>query len=360
MRYLFFIILFVVICQFNAISSYQLIEKDKDLLDDSFVTNVISSESITDILLTTPVKNVNNKNSRNNGTSGLNTFSGNVYIGDNLLPEGSIFILENNKENIVKKSLTEIRDGYFEFKELESGTYILYVIPIFDYDFFYFPKYLPTYSGDTYKWESSVLKNLEFDQFNFSLYLLSYSDPFYGHEKISGRIIYDYDFGGNRDIPVPVILLNQSKEPMDFRIANSSTGNFAFNHLPTGTYYLHPEIPGIKTEDFKVIIEHENNANSNIHFYINNESIAVESNSDNENVTVMNGKYINVFLNENINFPVICELINMSGKSVNKNIYWSNQVRINTSTLSAGIYILRVRTYDNTMIKTEKLYINNY
>ena len=357
MRYLFFIILFVVICQFNAISSYQVVEKDIGQLNNSFVTNFISSESITDLLLTTPVKN---ENKRNSGKHDLNTFNGNIYIGDNLLPEGSIFLLENNKGNIVKKRFSGIRDGYFEFKELEAGSYILYVIPIFEYDFFYFPKYLPTYFGDTYKWENSVLKNLEFDQFNFSYYLLSYSDPFYGHENISGRIIYDFDFGGSRDIPVPVILLNQSKEPMDFRIVNSSTGNFAFNHLPTGTYYLHPEIPGIKTEDFKVIIEHDNNANYNIHFHINNESIAVEGNNDIEHGAVMNGKYINVFLNENINFPVICELINMSGKSVNKNIYWSNEVCINTSSISAGIYILRVRTYDNTMIKTEKLYINNY
>ena len=50
----------------------------------------------------------------------------------------------------------------------------------------------------------------------------------------------------------------------------------------------------------------------------------------------------------------------MSGNLINKKIYWSNDVIINTSNVSAGIYILRVRTYDNTMVKTKKLYIDNY
>lgn len=359
MKHSVFIILLILISQYKAISSYQIDQNHQDLLNNSSVINIISSEDINTDINFNSVKPDTEREKKYKRTKGLNTFSGKVYMGDNLLPKGSIFLIENIKGNFVTNSFYEIKNGVFEFNELKSGSYILYVIPNCDYDFLYYPKYLPTYSGNSYKWENSVEKDILSSLFDFSIYLKSYSDPFYGHEKIFGSIVYHVSYRGERDIPVPVILLNQSREPMDFRIANSSTGEFGFNYLPAGTYYLHIEIPGIKSEDYKVIIKEKNNTNYNINFYINNGFITAESYNDNELEVVLNGKYLKLILDENINFPVVCELINMSGSSVSKNIYMSNEVYINTSSISAGIYILRVRTYDNIPVKTKKVYIDN-
>ena len=124
-------------------------------------------------------------------------------------------------------------------------------------------------------------------------------------------------------------------------------------------YYIHNEIPCIKSKDYKVTLKQENNTNNEVNFVIDNELITVEDDV-NEFENIQTGKFIKLFLDENVSFPIVCELINMSGNLINKKIYWSNDVIINTSNVSAGIYILRVRTYDNTMVKTKKLYIDNY
>ncbi len=358
MKHSVFIILLILISQFKANSSFQIDQKQQNLLNNSSVNKVISFENInkctnTGIIELLPVI-------RDNKTKELQSFSGEVYMGDNLLPEGRIFIIENIKESYITHGSYAIQNGTFEFSELKSGSYILYAIPNINYDFFYYPKYFPTYSGNSYKWENSVEKDLINNLFNFTIHLQSYSDPFYGHEKVSGKISYQEDYRGGKDIPVPVFLLNQLKEPMDFRIADPETGEFAFNYLPAGTYYLHPEIIGIKSEDYKVKVEQENSSSHDVNFYINNENITTESIKDDEIENVISGKYLKLFLDEDINFPVICELINMSGSSVNKNIYYSNEVNINTTSISGGIYILRVRTYDNSIVKTKKVYINNY
>jgi len=303
--------------------------------------------------------NAQEKNTDSNEIDkGTNDFSGKIFIGDNLLESGDIFLFQNirNKYSLIKTN--KLDNGHFDFNKVENGSYTIYVIPEMDYDFLFFPKYLPTYSGKAYRWENAREKTINENTNDFSFYLNSYSQPFFGNQSIIGKINYQTNFTGNKEFPVVLILLNEDYVPMDFRKVDEITGEFCFDHLPEGKYFLHPEVPGITSQDFEIELDREDD-NEEINFNINDERIIIDETIISFE-TIPQGDYLKLYLNDFENSQVVCELISVSGKSVSKDIYHSDDVYINTSKLAAGIYILRVSTYNNQKVKTQKVYVNNY
>ncbi len=288
------------------------------------------------------------------------TVSGTVYAGINPLPEGQVYLLNKNKTSFITSSSQEINEGEFQFKDINFGEYILYVIPEFNYDFLYFPKYIPTYSGKTYTWQKAINSDVSMNNFTVDLHLLSFQKPFYGEKTISGKIKFRGTYNGVENLPVPVILLNSSHIPMDFRIADKKSGKFTFEHIPEGTYYIHPEIPGLKTSDYRIhIIGNHSDKYDNVNFSVDNENVKIEKQSD-EIVPVVSGEFLRVFLKDNLNYPVVCELIDLSGKIITKKVFYNDEILMNTSGMAANLYILKVKTYDNSPVKTAKVFIRNY
>ena len=289
----------------------------------------------------------------------LNTYSGNIYMGDNLLPEGTVYLIGNEKTVYNTEDETGVLSGVFQFDDLKQGNYTLYVIPEQDYDFFYFPKYIPTYSGNSYNWKNSQQNQYNGGAATKDIYLISYTEPFYGHCKISGKIKYHNGYRGGKDIPISIVLLNNDRDPMDFRIADETDGTFLFEYLPDGTYYIHPEIPGINTEELQVIVMSSKGTQS-VNFLIENNSIRPEEIEDETLKPLITKNSLKVFLDSEVESSIICDLTDMSGRSIYKNIYSTEDIYINTSGMNVGIYLLRVRTFDNLLLKTTKVYINNY
>lgn len=289
-----------------------------------------------------------------------NNISGNIYAGINLLPEGDIYILNNSKSVYHTVKNEKIINGKYQFENVNSGDYILYVIPKLDYNFLFFPKYIPTYFGKSYSWQKALNNSINKGNQNLNLDLISFQYPFYGEKSISGHLKFGGTSRGIKNLPIPVILLNENGVAMDFRIADNQTGEFTFNYLPEGTYYIHPEIAGLKTDDYKIVInENHSNDYNNIDFFVNNENIKIDRESD-EITPVVCNRYLKIFLQDDINYPVVCELIDLSGKSIDKKVFYSDEISINTSGMAANIYILKVKTYDNSPVKTAKVFIRNY
>ncbi|NOZ35972.1 MAG: hypothetical protein GXO80_11815 [Chlorobi bacterium] len=289
----------------------------------------------------------------------LGSFSGTVYAGINKLPKGNLYILENNKTGYSITQSTEILNGKFQIKTINSGNYILYVIPELNYDFLFFPKYIPTYFGETYYWKNALNKAVNKNNLNIQFNLLSFRNPFYGTKNISGNLKFSKGTNAIENLPVSVILLNDIGEPMDFRIADEKTGKYVFENLPDGVYYVHPEIPGLKTSDFKIEIKREKSSYEHADFFVNNKEIKVEKQTQ-DIVPVISNNFLKVFLKKDFNYPVICELIDLSGRSVIKKICYSDEISLSTSGLAANIYILKIKTYDNSPVKTTKVFIRNY
>jgi len=290
----------------------------------------------------------------------LNIISGSVYAGTNLLPKGQIYLLNNNKSVYSSIKNQEIIEGNFQFNDVNSGKYIVYVIPELNYDFLYFPKYIPTYSGKVYSWHNALNRDIRKDNLNLDLSLLSFQNPFYGEKMISGQIKFNGMYRGINDLPIPVILLNEAGIPMDFRIVDKNSGKFTFEYIPEGTYFIHPEIPGLKTTDFRVHINNNHsNEYNNVNFLVDEKNVTIEKQSD-DLIPVVSDHFLKIFLKDNINYPVVCELIDLSGKSISKKVFYSDEISISTSGMAANLYILKVKTYDNSPIKTAKVFIRNY
>ncbi len=297
----------------------------------------------------------NEINERNN--EDYNTFSGNIFYGQKLLQKGKVYLIANSKMSYSSEISCSVEDGNYMFSDLELGKYTLYVIPELDFDFLYYPKYLPTYFGGAYLWEEASEKvfNKNIENINISLY--SYNEPFYGHCSITGKLFYNEGYSSSINIPVPILLLNKDKVPMDFRLANENDGTYNFEYLPEGKYYIHPEITGVKTHEYEVIIK-DNSNRQKINFIISKKSIKPV---ENEEVLkpIVDNNTIKIFFDKNQRTPLICELVDISGKSILKNVYLTNNIIINVSGVAAGIYLLRVRTFDNSIVKTAKVYLKN-
>lgn len=341
------IILLIILNTFQF-SSYALLQ--------SGVLNKNQSKDII-IIKKNIISDINTSKSSNNS----NIISGSVYAGSNLLPKGEIFLLNKNKSTFTSSNNQEVIDGYFQFKNINSAEYILYVIPELNYDFLYFPKYIPSYLGGAYSWHKAVSSDISENNFNIDLHLLSFQNPFYGEKKISGHLKFYKFYRGLKNLPIPVILINENGVPIDFRIADKQSGVFSFEYLPEGTYYIHPEIPGLKTFDFRVQINtcDQFDEHNNINFLIDEENIKIIKQSD-DITPVVSGQFLKVFLKENVNYPVVCELIDLSGKSITKKVFYSDEISMNTFGMASNMYILKVKTYDNSLIKTAKVFIRNY
>ncbi len=301
----------------------------------------------------------NTKSSQQNGN-----ISGTVYAGENPLDEGDIYMLKvnnGNKSHFSASVRNHFTGGNFHFGNVEPGEYVFYVIPELNYDFLYYPKYLPTYFGETYLWTSATGRIMGKGSLNINLNLLSYMDPFYGNYEISGKLNF-IDMSFAQDIPVPVLLLNQDSIPMDFRIVDKNTGTFRFEHLPEGTYYIHPEIAGVFSEDYKIVIN-ENENIPDINFIVDGENVKIQQPEDENNSNppvVTDDNLIKILLDDNTAMPVICELIDLTGKSVIKKMFSVNEIYLSTTGLATNIYILKIRTYNNNPVNTTKVFIRNY
>jgi hypothetical protein len=306
---------------------------------------------------TTEINDLNThlKNDIKNTPKSTNSINGIVMIGDNYLASGDIYLLETKKGTVNIVDPQKINEGRFLFSDLSSDQYFFYVIPEFDYEFLYYPKYLPTYSGNAYLWENSSIQPVNTGVCIFSL--INYNIPFYGENSIDGKVKYTFDFKGIQDIPIPVLLLDYNKIPMDFRIADKFTGEYSFKNIPSGKYYIHPEVPGIKTNDYEIILNDLDDTGT-IDFLIDNDLIQ----PDIEDIAKpeLSDNFINYTIDSKVSPPFICELFSVSGICVYKKLFYSGTIQIDISQYKAGIYLFKVRTFDNSYVKTDKVYINNH
>lgn len=293
---------------------------------------------------------------------GLNTISGKIFAGPNLLSEGEIYLVGAGKNNFKIASSTTIENGKYTFNNVQTGDYTFYVIPNFDFNFHYYPKYIATYSGYFFKWENAGIISVDGSRMNEDIHLISYNKAFYGHASIKGNFKYEDGFSPENRIPGNIILLNENKEPMDFRPVDTETGDYIFDELPYGKYYIHPEIAGLKSYDIELELTPENSMRSDMNFNINDE-IKIISEDDfppnkPNNIDIifsLKKGNINIKTDKKINEPVICELFDMSGKSVLNCYKTPPNITIDANDINSGLYILRLRTYAGKSFGTKKI-----
>ncbi len=296
--------------------------------------------------------------------SGKNTISGNILAGNQPLESGTAYLIGADKAiNVIRDTFT-VTDGAFKISGIENGNYGLYIVPDYDFQFLHYPHYLPTYFGDTYRWDEMLRLQITKNQDDIDVSLLSYVSPYYGTCTIQGTFFPTDTLVMNVE-NINVLLLDDSKTPIDFRIVNEAPGFYRFPHLPFGTYYIHAEGLNKNVEDYKVVLSKENE-NTDIDFDYNNDQIIVRQKGsvatlDSEIELYIYQKIITINTKQAIEKGYIVELFDLSGRLISQQAIGLNTqtIKIDARSCATGIYLLSFIQTETLLRENVKLYLTD-
>ncbi|MCX6306019.1 MAG: PKD domain-containing protein [Bacteroidetes bacterium] len=136
--------------------------------------------------------------------------------------------------------------GMYYFSLVPDGNYYIMAIP-FDSN-----NYLPTYYGNTINWEQATVIALGTANNPYNINLVQSDQMTPGPGSAGGQISMTGLKTSMMD-KINMILMNEQGKPIGFTKVSSS-GVFSFPSMAYGTYYLHPEMPGISGDQVKITL----------------------------------------------------------------------------------------------------------
>jgi len=297
----------------------------------------------------------------------LATLHGIVKAGETNLPDGIVVLYEFADQNYTAKDYSYIEDGFYSFDSLSKDIlYLTHIIPYFNLEEIYFPKYSPTYFDNSVNWQQASFINLYNDTvYNTMLY--SYNDIYVDNGTISGKVYYadtiayeenifqNFWFAGsgsNEGLAKNMIVLlkNSNHVLLDFRLTDQN-GFFSFNDLEYGGYFLSVEKPGLNSDEIFVEISQENSVSEQNNFTILENSISRAFDNYNDIAIEIypnpakNKIYINLADND-----CYIEIINATGTTLKTETLHSGLNILDISELSEGLYIASINSAKRTHI----------
>ncbi len=277
--------------------------------------------------------------------------AGNVRVGENLLPAGAAILINKINSEYLPIEYCVVQDGHYQFDSVPYGNYLIYAIPDFNFNFNYFPKYLPTYFGNQIHYSNSNILNLIQNEEQIDIQLLSYDEIFYGTGQIAGTV----QISGNRSFPSNVfdfqnqcvmLLYNAEQQPINFALLDNFR-LYQFENLPLGTYEIYPEKAGYTSASALVTLAEGNRNISNLNFNIANGQI-VAGIEKNVPFRLLTSNYENKILLQFNNPETISSIsiFDVAGNQVYNQLFNKNQkiekFFLETSKFFSGIYLLRM------------------
>ncbi|MBT3208148.1 MAG: T9SS type A sorting domain-containing protein [Bacteroidetes bacterium] len=292
--------------------------------------------------------------------NGINLQVGIIYLYQRCKPKTFTWI-----------SKYEIVNGEFEIPHIFYNHFYIQAIPQFDINFPYFPKYLPTYVGNSGIWQNADSITMQSPIPPFTIELNSYDEMFYGSGSISGTIIRhdSVDFSlvpiwltYNHLPPVTVYLLNDNNEILDFRFLETSM-DFEFLQIPLGNYR-------IKTDVFNYIpiIHQINLSEENKNYIVPDIRIYQDEILLNTETNLSNFYSFNIFPNPSKDFIRIESSVFLLSVKVfdlqSVEIFCAESINSRTYNLDInayefGIYIVELETYNNQKYRKKIVKIKN-
>lgn len=289
-------------------------------------------------------------------------FSGNVYASGIDLPEGimTFFKYERKSDSYKYTNYTKIYNGDYKIDEMIIGEYLLFAVPIFDVNYNYFPKYLPTYLGEKSSWQNANPVLIDRNTNSLDINLLKYEEIFYGQAEISGNV----DLNNNaKKEQITVTLLNEENVPMDFRILDDQN-NFSFAELPYGNYRVITECAGRHSNICNVFVSEAKPVSPKINFVVNEKEIDfyivnIDYIVANQCVNVYPNPFCDkINVNSNITGLKNIEILDISGKIIYSekviNNYDNFELNKDFSSLPKGIYFFNINN-DKKIIHSQKI-----
>jgi len=285
-------------------------------------------------------------------TSQFNQIYGQAFEFNFPLSSGIAMIFSVDTLNTFPYNDISIIDsmGIFSFPYVPQGNFVIWVIPTDS------SNYLPTYFGDVITWQQATIISLGTPNNPYHIHLVQGTDAPTGSGGINGHINTGGLKSGLSD-KIRMILMNEQGAPLEFRNVKSS-GDFDFSTLGFGVYFLRAELPGCISDLVRVEIGSEKPIVNVVMTYSGNHLLGI-----NEQASLITGLVIfpnpvknmlNLKISSKENATVQISLCDLTGteaiSKLNTLIKGINTVRINTATLQAGIFILRITGADGTNV----------
>lgn len=292
-------------------------------------------------------------------------FSGMVYAGNVKLPIGIAVLYKYEELNYTAIDIAEIYNGIYSFQNLfVEDFYLTHIIPFFNTEEIYFPKYFPVYSFSEPFWQNNSIFSLSEISDTLVTNLISYNTAYFGYSSISGYVYYSDEAAFEEDIfaqnwlsgqqkdealnPAPnmvVFLLNVDREIISYT-KTGNTGFFMFSDLPAGNYFVMVEKAGYQCEE-KEIVLHDLIDFNEVSFIIHENSIV--SNSINNFINELNlvlfpnPFYDFVVVQNNSEQELAIEIFTISGICIFDSILKKGNNNINLGILPSGVYFVNIQ-----------------
>lgn len=290
-----------------------------------------------------------------------NQIYGQVFENDWPLTNGMVMIFSDYSD-------TNFYYPYYEMTTVDqTGVFVFPMVPYGNYKIMAIPTdgstYLPTYYESTVFWQDATTIIAGTTPNPVNIYLQNVQgNSSMGTGTISGHITQSLRSGFIGQI---VVYLTDS----DYQIIGftqvDDNGDFAFNNLANGTYYIKPELSGIYSEYHMVILSNSNNQ-INVNLTFNGNSILGkdEGISLNANVSLHPNpasETVRVTFTQQNRGNVEITLYDLSGRSLmNQSCQagsgmTSTDLKVNL--LEPGIYLLKLKFEDGSSV-SEKMVKN--
>ncbi|MDP1622122.1 MAG: PKD domain-containing protein [Bacteroidales bacterium] len=246
-------------------------------------------------------------------------------------------------------------NGVYYFTMVPDGHYYIMAIPVNP------TGYLPTYYGNTINWEQATLITLGTPNNPYNINLVASDQLTPGPGSVSGQINMG-DMVSSLVDKVNIILMNEQGTPVGFTKVAAS-GAFSFPSMAYGTYYLHPEMPGVTSDQIKVILTPDTPQAVVVMTFSGNSILGIRA--ETSPVTQCSvypnpvTDHVAVSLDMKQGMQVFAEIQNLAGQLMSRTpvslVIGSNMISISTFSLPAGIYTLRIFSNDGVNLHTKLL-----
>jgi len=278
-----------------------------------------------------------------------NTLNGMVYAGNTAISEVTVQLVQVDNANfpLAVQSTIPGPDHSFVFENIPEGLYYLRAKPATGSSFA--SVYLPTFYENSVYWEDATLLNLGTAQNPYDIHLISYNIENNGNYIINGQLV-----SGDKSLSIAdqvVLLLDENNTVRGWTLTDIN-GNFSFADLQAGTYGIYPEITGLTTYPYFVVLN-EDTSPVFVQMVVSGQTITVGENP----VSVNQG--CRIFPNPaNETLTVTsCEMIQrITVFSSQGNIFMDvnnpgMQYRCDISQLPGGVCFVKVLTAGNEIVE---------
>ncbi len=243
--------------------------------------------------------------------------------------------------------------GVYYFTMVPNGSYFILAVP------FDSAGYLPTYYGNVTTWQQATLFTLGSanNPYNINLVPASMMTP--GQGSASGQINMG-DLSSAMLDKINMILQNDQGQAIGFTKV-STAGAFGFPSLAYGTYWLHPEMPGVTSDNIMIVITAAKphvdvnmtytgkkiTGIGNVPSMVNSWSVYPNPVGDNLTVAVDLKHATDVSVGV---FNMAGQIVYSSAVKLHDGV---NHLEISTSALPAGIYSLRINSAAGLNLSTK-------